>query len=150
MDGIISSTDCPFVVTLTQKKKKDKSSSTDLVQYLMIDLNETFVKLSNHENYSFGIMFNTVLETVEEYKNCSDYEATALEIYDDEDVGSISDDKGYFTTPREGYSMIASVVSTPNQPMLKIPYSRQRVEDANGTCDRSRLMVMSARFDMPY
>jgi hypothetical protein len=113
-DGIISSADCAFVVTLTQGK--DESSSTDSVQDLLIALNEKLDRLSSHGNYSFGSVLDSVLDTVEEYKNCSDCEATALEIYDDEDAGSISDDEGYFTAPGEGYSTAASAVSTQSTP----------------------------------
>lgn len=126
-DGIISNPNCAFVGTLA------RGSNMGTGPELMTALNEKLDRLSSRGYYCFSSVLDSVIDTFEKYKYCSDCDG---EIDEEEENEWISDIEGYLCA-----------TGTPSNP--KNGYLNQLIEDANKKCDEARAMAMSARAEVP-
>lgn len=136
-DGIISNPNCAFVGTLA-KDKLDESNNVDTSPELMTALNEKLDRLSSRGFYSFGSILDSVIDTFQKYKYCSDGEI------DEEEDSWIDDSEGCF-----GFFGTNGTLSAHSQGRAKNGYLNQLIEDANKKCDGARSVAMSARTEVP-
>lgn len=138
-DGIISNPNCAFVGMLA-KDKLEESNNVDICPELMTALNEKLDRLSSRGFYSFSSILDSVIDTFQKYKYCSDCD----DEIDEEEDAWINDSEGYF-----GFFGSNGTFSAHSQGRAKNGYLNQLIEDANKKCDGARSVAMPARTEVP-